>query len=275
MNDYQARLTERLAQYKSQHLPRVDDGAWHHRGTAHSYQHILPKDNHRLNILSGIRDPFWLWFESVRPSVSLHQFFHHLNSSQAMAFNLFFPFLTDGTVDKRLLKALGISDTADYSGCFENVVHPEENTNFDFYMESSEGRRIFFELKLSEEGFGSCADDERHQRKLREQYEPHLRRHVDEKWLEPKTFFANYQVMRNLSYLGRYPDSGVVFIFPKANERLRESEQTIKHVASNSLAPRVAIFYLENLVARILEAVADDEPLHLHYLAFRDKYICI
>ena len=192
-----------------------------------------------------------------------------------MAFNLFDPLMTDGKVDERLVRVLGLPTRAQFTGHFEKVLHADEGTNFDFYMESSGGPRIFFDLKLSEESFGSCEDDAAHQQKLRTQYQPYLQEHVDAKWLEPSAFCKNYQVLRNLSYLGRYPDSGAVFIFPKANEKLMQAENTIKHIVSKSLAPRVEIFYLEYLVERILEAVAADDALKRHYLAIRDKYICV
>jgi hypothetical protein len=191
-----------------------------------------------------------------------------------LALDLFDPFVRDGMVDARLLKVLGVTGGGEYNASFGKVLFPDEGTSFDFYMESTAtGRRIFFELKLSESEFGRCADDERHPRKLEDVYEPHLREHVDAKWLESSTFCANYEVLRNLSYLDRFPDSGVVFIFPKANEQLMNAGTTIKQIVSKSLAPRVAILYLEYLVERILEAVAGDETLTRHYVAFRAKYI--
>jgi hypothetical protein len=80
-------------------------------------------------------------------------------------------------------------------------------------------------------------------------------------------------VLSNLSYLGRHPDSGLVFIFPKANERLMTADETIKKIVSKRLAPRVAILYLEYVVARILTSVDDDETLRRHFLDFQAKYI--
>jgi hypothetical protein len=191
-----------------------------------------------------------------------------------MAFDLFSPFVAEGRVDSRLLEVLGLGE-GDYSGTFEKVLHPQENTSFDFYLEADGGLRIFFDVKRSGESFGICDDDERNRSKLEQDYKPHLAGLVDSKWLQPDNFFANYEVLRNLSYLGRYPDSGVVFIFPKANEALMKADGVIKQIVSKSLAPRVAILYLEFLVERILEAVADDEPLRRHYLSFRDKYVFI
>lgn len=189
-----------------------------------------------------------------------------------MAFDLFSPFLQNSRVHERLLRALGVPPE-DYEGHFEKVLDTAEHTAFDFYMEGTSGRKIFFELKLSETGFGSCADDERHREKLERHYRPHLHGRVDAKWLEPTAFFANYEVLTHLSYLGRHADSGLVFIFPKTNEGLMEGDETIKQIVSKTLAPRVAILYLEYLVGRILELVADDEVLRKHFLEFREKYV--
>jgi hypothetical protein len=140
-------------------------------------------------------------------------------------------------------------------------------------MEAPSGRRYFFDLKLSESAFGSCADDKPHRQKAERHYLPHLHGLVDTRWLEPAAFFANYEVLSNLSYLGRHPDSGLVFIFPKANERLMTADETIKKIVSKRLAPRVAILYLEYVVARILTSVDDDETLRRHFLDFQAKYI--
>ena len=276
---YSRRLKEQLGSYKKSAHRDVPDGTWRTRkGEDKPYPYILDKGCYEANILPTIKEAFWLWFAEQR--LKRHKYFHHLNSSQAMAFNLFFPLLRNGEdVDERLLKALGVAADREYRAKFEEVLDPEEGTNFDFYLYepggTEVGRRFFFELKLSESKFGSCRNDERHACKLRKFYAPNLDGHVDAKWLEPSTFCANYQVMRNLSYLGRYEDSGAVFIFPKANEPLMKAAGTIKYIASHSLAPRVAILYLEYLVERILEAVAGDEVLTKHYLALRVKYICV
>ena len=142
------------------------------------------------------------------------------------------PFLRNGVVDPRLQRALGISPDTRYEGHFEKVLDRDENTTFDFYMEAESGRKIFFDLKLSETGFGSCVDGERHRQELERHYRPHLREHVDGKWLEPATFFANYGVLSKLSYLDRYGDSGLVLIFSRANKQLTDAETAIKQIVS-------------------------------------------
>ena len=270
-SDYSSRLREQLAAYKRLKLiapgDRVADAAVPHT-------HVLDREDYRSNILPLIRERFWSWFDAQSPSIALDAAFHHLDSKQAMAFNLFFPFVSAGRVDRRLQKVLGLAER-DYHARFGVVVDSAEGATFDFYMEAASGEKIFFDLTLSEGEFGSCADDEGQREKLERVYLPHLQGHVDQKWLAPTAFFGNYQVMRKLSYLGRHPDSGIVFVLPKANERLKDAEENLKHIVSKTLAPRVAILYLEYLVERIIAATAGDGSLHAHFLEFRDKYICL
>ena len=186
---------------------------------------------------------------------------------------LFSPFLQQGAVDERLLRVLGIAADTRYEGHFGKALDPGDEAGFDFYMEAASGRKIFFEMKRTEPGFGARADDEEQKQKLERDFAPHLIDHIDAKWLKPETFFANYQVLRDVSYLGRYPDSGLVFIFPKTNDSLMAAEAPIKQIVSKSLAPRVAIYYLEYLLERILDAVAGDEALRRHFIEYRGKYI--
>lgn len=272
MSDYSSRLREQLAAYKR--LKLVGIGNRVASGEPAAYPHVLDRDSYRGNILPFIRERFWSWFDAQGEVTALHASFHHLDSIQAMAFNLFFPFVSEGKVDRRLLKVLGLAE-GDYRGHFGKVLDTTEETTFDFYMEAASGEKIFFDAYLAEDAFGSCADDEPHREKLERHYLPHLQGHVDQKWLAPTTFFGHYQVMRKLSYLGRHPDSGIVFILPKANERLKDAEENLKHIVSKTLAPRVAILYLEYLVERILAATADDASLTAHFLELRDRYVCL
>ena len=200
---------------------------------------------------------------------------HDSDSPGAIARDLFSPFVDAGRVDSRLLRVLGLDANVVYSASLDTVVNADEGKRFDLVLEATSGRRIFIDVKPSGASFGSCADDERRRAMLKEHYEPYLAIRVDGKWLEPQNFFASYEIMRDLSYLGRYDDSGVAFIFPRLDDGLMKSGMAIKQIVSKSLAPRVAILYLEYLVERILDAVADDESLRRHYLEFRDRYVVL
>lgn len=193
--------------------------------------------------------------------------------SAALARDLFSPFVAEAGVDKRLLRVLGLGEAGDYAGSFDKILDAGEGTRFDFYLEATTGQRIFFVMKSSGETFATCDDDARDGTRLEQRYAPDLAGHVDAKWLEPAAFRASCEIVRDLSYLGRYPDSGLAFVFPRASEALMKSDGVIKQIVSKSLAPRVAILYLEYLVERILEAVADDAGLRPRYLEFRERYI--
>lgn len=200
---------------------------------------------------------------------------HPADSTEAMTFDLFSPFVTAGSarIDPRLLQALGVPHDVPYSASFGRKPEDGGDSVFDFYLEAPGGRRIFFDLKLAETAFESCEDNEENRRTLEQHYLPHLIEHVDTTWLLPESFAQHGEILKKLSCLGRYPDSGFVFIFPKANRSLAESENAIKRIVSKSLAPRVAILYLEYLVARILTLTEDDPALHQHYARFKDKYV--
>ena len=86
---YRDRVLPHLTNYKKHSLRVVEDGIWAKSRSGQTYPHILPADQYRLNILETIRDAFFAYEESH--PIKFHTDFHHLNSSQALCFNLFFP----------------------------------------------------------------------------------------------------------------------------------------------------------------------------------------
>ncbi len=87
MPSYAERMKAHLAAYKRHSLGVSEDGVW--AKTGNSYPHILPTDRQQLNILEPFRHEFWAYCEAHKPAIRLHRDFHHLNSSQALTFNLF------------------------------------------------------------------------------------------------------------------------------------------------------------------------------------------
>ena len=201
----------------------------------------------------------------------------HPAGSTAAAFELFSPFVAETTarIDPRLLQALGVTPDVPYSASFDRKAEEDAGTTFDFDLEAADGRRIFFDLKLEDDRFQECANDAGNRRSIEQRYLPHLIEHVDTSWLLPESFAQHYEILSKLSWLGRYPASGFVFIFPGSRTDLKESETAIKRIVSKSLAPRVAILYLEYLLARILTLTEDDAPLHEHYVRFKEKYVVL
>src|SRR4051794_28177256 len=108
---YASALREHLVRYKTDVLRQTESGKWRN---GREYDHILLPENRGLNILTGIREEFWKYFEdqeaTARKPAKLHRDFAHLNSSQALAFNLFFPFLESSRRRREiLLSALGFA----------------------------------------------------------------------------------------------------------------------------------------------------------------------
>jgi len=264
--DYGSRLKTHLARYKTQNLGVADDGVW--KSSGKHYPHILPEPQQAHNILAHIRDDFWREFSGM--DAKLHRDFHHLNSSQAMCFNLFYPFIRNTNVFGELLSSLGLAPRRIETWAFEYEPDPVERTNFDFYLKITDGTQIFFELKLSEVEFGVAEDDARHREKLARIYRSALEGLVDPSALEPEFFFAHYQLLRNISYLANEP-SHLFLIYPAANERLQPAVDRVHAMIYEEHRHRVHTVYLENLVDELVSRVLPGD-MTAHFNQFAEKY---
>jgi hypothetical protein len=84
VKNYAVILKQHLAEYASRRLGVREAGVYQGR----AYRHILRKRLRFLNILEGIRAEVQDYLRAHR-SVQLHRYFHHINSSQPLTFNLF------------------------------------------------------------------------------------------------------------------------------------------------------------------------------------------
>jgi len=275
---YQDRLKWHLSSYKEVVQNVSSSGSWTNPVTSKKrhYSHILPDSQQRKNIISPYRPRFWQDFDSgnLGKGVKLHRDFAHLNSSQAMCFNLFYPAIADSEWAKALVAAvLGLKSEKPKLFEFERIEDPKENTNFDFYCELVGGGKIYFELKLSEKRFSHAKNDAQHRKKLRNIYRPMLEHLVAAEWLEETKFFSNYQVLRNIAYIKTKEDK-LFFIFPKANESIRKAAEVIPRILSDRLAGRVTVLFLEDLYDRILSTLPGG-PSNLRdlYEEFGRKYM--
>lgn len=190
-----------------------------------------------------------------------------------MCFNLFFPFV-NGEHSRLLLNVLGMPNEVAQNFCFEKVLDKSEFTHFDFYIKCASKRQILFELKLSENGFATAANDQRHSAKLENIYTPALRGNVDESLLKPKKFFENYQLLRNISYLKATTSDTLVFVFPKRNDKLVQQVNEILRSCNSAIRSKIKVFYLEDLADSLLRnASGEDSVLSAHFHFFKEKYI--
>lgn len=145
-----------LGVYRENVLKRPDSGTWQNL----PYPHILSTADSAdgFNLIEGIRATFKDY--AARKNIRLHRDFAHLNSSQALAFNLFFPLLppsdselawgvperTSALLDRPLLKLKRAE--------FEKILNRREGTNLDWWGEFDNGGQLFCEVKFTESGFG-------------------------------------------------------------------------------------------------------------------------
>lgn len=250
MPTYVQHLNAHLAAYKAEALGISAPGTFLHRGRELPYQHILPKDQMWLNILQPFREVIQQYLAG-RPRIKLHRYFHHLNSSQAFALNLFFPYFERGG-SAQLLQALGCHEELN-AWEPECVVDALEGTNVDLTWVAG-GVRTYCEVKLSEQDFGKAADDAAHRHKLETIYRPVLRDSFAPEQLEPRWFFAHYQLFRKVWLAARDAESQVIFLLPRVNQKIWRQLDTFLRSLPVSLAIRVRPVAVEDVLTSLLAA---------------------
>ena len=105
-----------------------EEGTFVFRGKARKYGHILPKPLAWLNIPEPFRKEVREFVERD-DRITLHKYFHHLNSSQALAFALFYPYWVRSV---RTLSCASVSGPPVSTWWdFERIPEPDEGTNVD------------------------------------------------------------------------------------------------------------------------------------------------
>ena len=271
MADFQSRTKLRLAQYKREVLNVHEDGIW--LKNRQPYPHILPAAQRQLNILSAFRDQFWAWFD--QQDIRLHSDFHHLNSSQALCFNLFFPLLMPvGEGLPSIVKILGLTGTPIAGARFEFEPDRVEGTNFDFTIPLDTGSRIYFEVKYTENGFGSAKADDEHLFKFQNIYQPRTSDRFEASYCTAAGFLKNYQIVRNLWHLDLTAGDTAVFLFPRANGALKRTETTLRACLLEPYRSHVIVAYIEDLISG-LGADPKSKSENSALSEFRKKYFPI
>lgn len=220
------------------------------------YSHILPKNKEIYNLIVS-KYRMELWDLIKRSKIKLHKDFHHLNSSQALCFNLFYPIIKE---DK--LNIINNINKNIIGWEFEYIPDQKEKTNFDLFIQTEE-ENYFFEIKYTEPEFGSKILDETINKKYNEIYKDKLIKFQN---ITKEIFYENYQIFRNLCYI----DYGIInFIFPKSRIDL---ENKINIIINNhcdiKLKKRIKIIYIEDIVNNSIL----DKNLIEYYEEFSRKY---
>lgn len=273
MSNYKDTLCAHLANYKTRRLGIPQPGTWiNQNGEVRSYPHILPDGLEHLNLLDSIRAEMQAYLKA-NSTIKLHKDFKHLNSSQAFAFNFFFPYLSGGDASATALcKALGLdmkAPCADWR--FEEI--QDEDTNVDIVWQNQDGQKVFCEVKLSEAEFSKAKNDQRHHDKLRDVYRPRLAGVVSPDLLEPKAFFAHYQLLRNVSLLHGNAESQLVILFPGANKALNPQLKRTLDGIKPSYRHRIHVVHIEDVLDSLSANESLAPNLRAHTSALKEKYV--
>jgi len=265
-------MKSHLTRYKRNRLGIAEDGIF--SGNGKDYGHILPEQLKNLNILEQVRSEFWEYYEAKRKELPLHTYFHHLNSSQAFAFNLFFPWFGMDESPAPLLSALGVAGRVVNKWQFEAMPNQAEGTSIDFYAEFAGGSRLLVEVKLTENQFGKSLPNERRQTKLRDTYAPSLANKVHPTMLEEGNFFLHYQLCRNISQLDLVKGDTLVLLLPRANEftwhdalRFRDEQLT------ESCRAAVRVVAVEDLISTLMATPGISGRLRQYLSLLAEKYL--
>ena len=263
---YQDDLKKHLTEYKLRHLGVSEPGVFRYRGRDVQHDHILPAGQSVANLLSEA-EPAASAFLAACPG-KRHKYFHHLNSSQAFAFNLFFSYFNgEPESAAALLRALGQDGIlAEWEP--EKVPVKEEETNIDVFWATSDGVRTFCEVKLSEADFGTANDDDRHREKLACIYSPILAGHLDPARLQPLAFFAAYQFNRNIWHMVRSDvQSRLIFLLPRSNTVLWAMLQKMLVGVVPGTRKRISAVAIEDVIT----ALCADERCPKAFRAYARK----
>lgn len=256
--NHRDRALQHLANYKERWLGVVEQGI--STKTRQSYKHILPVDQRHLNILETIRDEFFAYQTAGR--IKLHADFHHLNSSQALCFNLFFLFCFLPDADPvPLLRLLGVEATGLTQPRFEAPSQHREYTTFDFAADLVGGGCLLVEVKFTEREFGTAPNDAAHQQKREKMYLPLLEGKVRPEALVQDTFFAHHQILRLVAHVQPAAGHCLRLLVPRGNEGLRPGLRFIEEQVLPEVQRLVKVVYMEGVLDRLYEQKSSFPPV--------------
>lgn len=214
-------------------------------------------------------------------NIHLHQYAHHLNSSQIMCYNFFRPMMDgfDGTMyhpKNSLLQLLGKEVDANLEAenavCnFEYIDDSKENTNFDFYFRNCQ-TEIFFEIKFTEEWFAKTSSSKNPHLQYESVYKPMIEKAKDifkDGIINENDFNTKYYQLARNAIRAISPDKHVFFICPRSNENLLiQFNQFSNECLTDEGRNRIRLLTWDDLVHDAYHLGINVADFNNRYLAF-------
>ena len=263
------RALSHLSKYKENVLKISENGYWESSsGEIKWYTHILPEILEERNLieseyLSSLKETY----EKTKRENKIHRGFKNLNSSQAFAFNFFQPIINENLFND----LLDFWHSNSKPICeFEKTI-PDE-TQFDFWIkEKDENRSCSFEVKYTEQDFGTAPIDEKHHNKWKDIYKEKMDALCGKDAVSEEEFLNNYQLWRNILTANKYHN--VCFLYPRFRKNdLTSKIESVKEKCEK-LKDKIHILYPDEFVEQILSDLKYSEKLKKHYTEFKQKYL--
>lgn len=270
--DFRSKVMDHMKKYKEKFLRVKEEVSVNGR----TYSHILPEKYYEMNFSRDVKDK--LVGSKYLSSIHWHRYSHHLNSSQVMAVNFFYPLLKYRELDT-LLMLMGIEDEIVYEPShisFSKISEIEQTlgrkTCFDFYFKLKSGKDVYVMSKYTNGCYGKAMDED-FMSKYEETYKPLLEKSViiKEEFKNEKTFLENYSFMRSLVHLSE--ESYLLVIYPRENWQIREKAlKAEEEVLDENFKEHYMPVVWEDLLELLIEKMRNNDVARFYESWFKDKY---
>jgi len=292
---YNKGIERLLSEYRQENFNALNDAYCREKNDNEKY--VLPSICGMLNLLETYRDDF---LRDELSNIAFHGSFHSLRSSQAMCINFFFPLIVEKKLDI-ILNTAGIFgeevsyNTAEFEkkssidnekAIVEKAPELKERrkpvipTSFDFYFETKSKKKFYFEIKYTEEKFGSAEEDKqtktylpKYDVKYKKIYQEAANGKIQPEFNNVDSFLGHYQIMRNLIHVDN--DSYVIFIIPKDNEPVYSQAKQAKNFVVEEYKENIKVITWDDLYDIIEKhkfSGTSKERLNNHFENFMKKY---
>lgn len=272
MSKYRDNVIQHLGNYKRNELGITQKGLYKYDEKCYLYDHILPIQFKDKNIIDAYCKEF---YNSAYSNISPHRYFHHLNSSQAMCINFFYPLIYENLLGI-ITNILKINDEID-TACFEKVSDIESGannkTNFDFYIKTKNDINIYFEIKYTEYDFAKAKKDDKHKDKYKKVYERLIINNpaINDEYKKQDVFLDNYQIMRNICHINE--KNYVVFIYPYGNKKIKESAEKAKNnIITANWGNHFILLTWEDIIKKLIKNLNNCKLINYYKDEFVKKY---
>lgn len=211
-------------------------------------------------------------------TIHLHQYAHHLNSSQIMCYNFFRPLIDnfDGkmyrpqdSLLKLIEKILNHKIDSHSAECnFEYIDDKKEKTNFDFYFRGG-NIEVFFEIKYTEEQFSRKSSAENPHVRYESIYKPMIEKAKDifkNGIINENDFNTKYYQLARNAIRAISAEKYVFFVCPKNHDKLVQQIEEFSDCLTGDGKERVRPIYWEDIVR-------DAKEIGIDVTSFKNRYL--